>query len=52
MKRYVKEFVNDEMKYSSEEEKIRIKRALEVYEKGLVTPLEAIRMIIAANHYT
>lgn len=45
MKRYVKEFANDEMKSCTEERKVKIQHVLEVYEKGLITSLEAVKMI-------
>ena len=46
MKRYVKEFANDEMKCCSEERKTEIQHVLDVYKRGLITSLEAIKAIV------
>lgn len=45
MKRYVKEFANDEMECCTEERKEKIQHILKVYEKGMVTPFETVKMI-------
>lgn len=46
MKRYVKEFANDEMKYCSEKRKEQIEKILRNYEKGMITSLEAVKGIV------
>lgn len=45
MKRFVKEFANDEMKCCTDERKAKIQHVLKMYEKGLITSLEAVRAI-------
>lgn len=50
MKRYVKEFANDEMKCCSEERKTEIEHVLDVYKRGLITSLEAVKLI-ADSYY-
>jgi hypothetical protein len=45
MKRYVKEFANDEMKCCTKERKEKIQHILKMYEKGLITAFEAIKSI-------
>ncbi len=45
MKRYVKEFANDEMKKSSNRRKSEIQAILNNYERGMITDLEAIKRI-------
>lgn len=45
MKRYVKEFANDEMRCCTEERKEKIQRILKVYERGMITALEAVKSI-------
>lgn len=45
MKRYVKEFANDEMKCCTEERKQKIQKILEVYERDMITALEAVKSI-------
>ena len=50
MKRYVKEFANDQMKVSSQENKSKIKNVLRHYEKGYITSGEAVK-VIADMHY-
>ena len=45
MKRFVKEFANDEMKCCTEERKAKIQHVLRTYEKGLITSLEAVKAI-------
>lgn len=50
MKRYVKEFANDQMKISSQENKSKIKNVLRHYERGYITSVEAVK-VIADMHY-
>lgn len=45
MKRYVKEFANDEMRCCTEDRKRRIKRILKRYENGIITSFEAVKSI-------
>ncbi len=45
MKRYVKEFANDEMKKSSNSRKSEIRAILNNYERGMITDLEAVKSI-------
>ncbi len=45
MKRYVKEFANDEMKKCSNKRKSEIQTILNNYERGMITDLEAVKSI-------
>ncbi len=45
MKRYVKEFANDEMKKSPSSRKAEIQAILNNYERGIITALEAVKSI-------
>lgn len=45
MKRYVKEFANDEMKKCSNRRKSEIQAILNNYERGMITALEAVKSI-------
>ncbi len=45
MKRYVKEFANDEMNRSSNKRKSEIQAILNNYERGTITALEAVKSI-------
>lgn len=45
MKRFVKEFANDEMKCCTDERKVKIKHILKVYENGMITSFEAVKII-------
>lgn len=45
MKQYVVDFANDEMECCSEKRRLKIRHILVVYERGLVTSFEAVRMI-------
>ena len=45
MKRFVKEFANDEMKCCTDVRKAKIQRVLKAYERGLITSLEAVKLI-------
>ena len=46
MKRYVKEFANDELKCCSEKRKMEIERILNVHERGLITSFETVALIV------
>ena len=46
MKRYVKEFANDELKCCTEERKKIIEHTLDVHKRGLITSFEAIKIIV------
>ena len=47
MKRYVKEFANDLLtKAHNIETKERINKAVQMYEKGLITSFDAVRMFV------
>lgn len=50
MKRYVREFANDESKNCMPERKNKIQRILQMCEKGLITSFEAVKMI-CDTHY-
>ncbi len=45
MKRYVKEFANDEMKKCSNKRRSEIQTILNNYERGMITALEAVKSI-------
>lgn len=45
MKRYVKEFANDEMDRGSNKQRAEIQTILNNYERGMMTPLEAVKSI-------
>jgi len=45
MKRYVKEFANDEMRKCSDRRKSEIKAILNNYERGMISDLEAVKCI-------
>jgi len=45
MKRYVKEFANDEVKKCSNRRKAEIQAILKNYERGMITALEAVKSI-------
>ena len=49
MKRYVKEFANDEMKNCSPERKEKIEIAVRAHERGYITAFEAVRLIVASH---
>ncbi len=45
MKRYVKEFADDEMKCCTPQRKLKIEHILKIYENGIITELEAAKSI-------
>ena len=46
MKRYVREFANDEMKDCTERRKLYIEKLLEHYERGYFTPFQTVELIV------
>lgn len=50
MKRYVKEFANDQMKHCTEERKSYINTVLKHYKKGIITSFEAVELIVNSYH--
>ena len=46
MKRYVKEFANDQMRYCSEKRKLYIEQVMRTYERGIITSFEAVELIV------